>query len=257
MDYLKQPNNSYLKKLKKVFTPDNIVKFTATAAITTAGLFITEASGITSFVGEKVPENITLSALPVVNPTVKYGFALDTFNVIEDKIKQDDIFTTMLMKRGLTYRQADSLSKVIKPSYNFERIQDGKPYTILSRDPKTGYDYFIYEPDAKRYIVFDLKTPSVREIKRAVTTREFETAGKVKSSLWETLVESGLSFELTDKVEDALKYKFDLRKFEDGDEYKLIWEEELVDGRSVGVRTLKGVYIKETDEEKPVYAFYF
>jgi murein DD-endopeptidase MepM/ murein hydrolase activator NlpD len=94
-------------------------------------------------------------------------------------------------------------------------------------------------------------------VRRDVTVQEFVTAGKVKNSLWETLVENGLSLSLTDMVEDALKYKFDLRKFEDGDEYKLIWEEEVVEGRSVGVKTLKGVYIKEHDEEKPVYAFYF
>jgi murein DD-endopeptidase MepM/ murein hydrolase activator NlpD len=66
-----------------------------------------------------------------------------------------------------------------------------------------------------------------------------------------------MSYSLADKVEDALKYKFDLRKFEDGDEYKLIWEEEVVEGRSVGVKCLKAVAVKEKSEDKPVYAYYF
>jgi murein DD-endopeptidase MepM/ murein hydrolase activator NlpD len=230
-----------------------------TLAITAGGLFLTESTHLTSFVRKSKPKKLTLTALPVVNPTVKYGFALDTFKVIEDKIKSDDIFTSMLTKRGLSYKQADSLSRVAndKDYYDFSKIQDGKFYTILSRDVRLGYDYFIFEPDAKRYIQFDLKNHTVKEVKRTVEVKEFTMAGKVKSSLWETMVESGMSYSLADKVEDALKYKFDLRKFEDGDEYKLIWEEEIVEGRSVGVKCLKAVAVKEKGEEKPLYAYYF
>lgn len=246
---------------RKLFThflkPQNIVRLTASTAICTAALFLTEASNLTSFVTTSSNVTPKLSALAVVSPMVKYGFALDTFNVLEDKIQHNDVFTVMMTKRGLTARQADSLARVAKSFYDFEKIQDGKPYTVLSRDPRTGYDYFIYEPDAKRYVIVDFKNISIQEVKREVKTREFEIAGKVKSSLWETMVDQGLSYALADEVEDALKYKFDLRKFNDGDEYKLIWEEELVEGQAVGIKSLKAVSIKEHDAEKPVLAIYF
>ena len=243
--------------LRNFLKSQNIVRLTAATAIGTAALFMTEATNLTSYVTKNSSSAPKLSAFPVVSPTVKYGFALDTFNVIEDKIKSDDIFTLMLTNRGLTKKQADSLSREAKSYYDFEKIQDGKPFTVLSRDPRTGYDYFIYEPDAKRYIVVDFKKASIKEVKRSVETRELEIAGKVKSSLWETMVDQGLSYALADEVEDALKYKFDLRKFQDGDEYKLIWEEEFVEGMSVGVKSLKAVSIKERDATTPVYAFYF
>ncbi|MBL7816067.1 MAG: peptidoglycan DD-metalloendopeptidase family protein [Saprospiraceae bacterium] len=237
--------------------PQNIVRLTAITAISASTLFFTEATNLTSFVTKRGLNAPRLSALPVVSPNVKYGFALDTFNVIEDKVKHDDIFTIMLAKRGLTAKQADSLARQAKAYYDFEKIQDGTPYTVLSRDPRTGYDYLIYEPDSKRFIVVDFKNVTIKEVKREVVTREFEIAGKVKNSLWETMVEQGLSYALADEVEDALKYKFDLRKFEDGDEYKLIWEEEFVEGQSIGVKTLKAVSIKDKSAEKPVYAFHF
>jgi murein DD-endopeptidase MepM/ murein hydrolase activator NlpD len=242
--------------LRNFLKSQNIVRLTAATAIGTAALFLTEATNLTSYVTKNSNSNPKLSAFSVVAPNVKYGFALDTFNVIEDKIKSDDIFTTMLVNRGLTKKQADSLSKEAKSYYDFEKIQDGKPFTVLSHDARTGYDYFIYEPDAKRYIVVDLKHAGIKEVKRKVEAREFEIAGKVKGSLWETMVEQGLSYALADDVEDALKYKFDLRKFQDGDEYKLIWEEEFVDGISIGVKALKAVSIKEKDAA-PIFAFYF
>ena len=261
MEYHKKTtklNSNFIKKsIKKSLTKTTIVQFTATAALAASAFFMTEASHLTSFVDSQSDEKITLSALPVIMPTVKYGFALDTFNVIEKKVESDDVFVPLLMMRGLSHKIADSLSKVAKQYYDFDKIINGKPYTVLTRDPRMGYDYFIYEPDAKRYIVFNLKTPSVKEVKKEISVREFEASGKINGSLWETMVANGMSYELTDKVEDALKYQFDLRKFQDGDEFKIIWEEELVEGRSVGVKCMKAAYFKEKSEADPIFAIYF
>lgn len=190
-------------------------------------------------------------------PKIKYGFELSQFNMSEDKIKQGDVVYSMLTKNGLTHRQADSLLASIKTNYNFAKIKVGKPYAFFKKKAEVSNDYLVFEPDAKRYIVFDFKTPSVKEVKRSVSVREFETGGKLKKTLYSSLVESGMSYSLIDMVQEALKNKFDISQCEDGDEYKLIWEEELIEGRSVGINTLKSVYVKGQCIAKPVYAFYF
>ena len=219
--------------------------------------FFTKSENLTSYIGKTDEAMPKLGAFQVINPTVKYGFAFDTFNVVEAKIQSDDIFTSMLVSRGLKYLQADSLAKSVKELYDFEKIQNGKPYTVLMRDAKTGYDYLIFEPDPKRYFVVDFKNVSLKEVKREVTTQEFQASGKVEDNLWDSMVKNGFSYTLTDMVEDALKYQVDLRKFHDGDEYKLIWEEEFVEGRSVGVKCLKAAYFKQKSEEKPIYAIFY
>jgi hypothetical protein len=242
---------------KSTFKSVNFKAFATIAAFGTSAILFTKSENLASFIGKGNEEMPKLGAFAVVNPTVKYGFALDTFHVVEDKIQSDDIFTTMLIRRGLTYLQADSLAKVAKPFYDFEKILNGKPYTVLMRDAKTGYDYWIYEPDAKRYIVVDFKNVTIKEIKREVTTQEFQASGKVEDNLWDSMVENGFSYALTDMVEDALKYQIDLRKFHDGDEYKLIWEEEFVEGHSVGIKCLKAAYFKQKSEDKPIYAIFY
>lgn len=204
----------------------------------------------------------TLSFLILKNqadgsPKFKYGFELKRFNVIEDKIKQGDVVYSMLVKRGLSHRQADSLLTRIKTVFNFEKIKVGKPFTFLAQKEQTDSTYLVFEPDPKRFIVFDFKTPSVKEVKRAISIREFETGGKLHKTLYSSLVESGMSYGLIDMVQEALKNKLDIAQCEDGDEYKLIWEEELVDGRSVGLHKLKSVYVKGQCLQKPVYAFYY
>jgi hypothetical protein len=193
-------------------------------------------------------------AFAVTPSTVKYGFDLSRYAIEEDKIKQGDIVFSMLKKHGLTTRQADSLLAKVKPSYDFEKIKIGKPYALFCGDTT---QYLVIEPDAKRYFVFDIKDPSVSEVKRPVTVREFETGGKIRKTLYSSLVASGMSYSLIDMVQAAMKNKLDFSKCEEGDEYKLIWEEELVDGLSVGINKLKSVYINGQCMGKPHYAFYF
>jgi murein DD-endopeptidase MepM/ murein hydrolase activator NlpD len=193
-------------------------------------------------------------ALSDNTPKVKYGFNLTRFATEEDKIKQGDVVFSILKKHGLTTRQADSLLAKVKPSYDFEKIKIGKPYTLFCGDTT---QYLVIEPDAKRYFVFNVKDPSVSEVKRPVSVREFEVGGKLRKTLYSSLASSGMSYSLIDMVQAALKNKFDFSKCEEGDEYKLIWEEELVDGHSVGIKKLKSVYVKGQCITKPVYAFYF
>ena len=190
----------------------------------------------------------------VATPQVKYGFDLSRFAVEENKIKQGDMVFSLLKKQGLTTRQADSLLAKVKPSYDFEKIKIGKPYALFCGDTT---QYLVIEPDAKRYFVFNFKDPSVSEVKRPVSVREFEIGGKLRKTLYSSLASSGMSYSLIDMVQAALKNKFDFSKCAEGDAYKLIWEEELVDGHSVGIRKLKSVYIKGQCIDKPLYAFYF
>ena len=240
------------------FRKKKIIQLGLGAAIATSLALIVKNQKTGAAISDIQDEKPALSALPVIIPTVKYGFALDTFVVTESKIKSDQVFTKMLTQYGIGYKMADSLEKAAKNFYDFTKIQDGKPYLILSKEVAKGPDYFIFEPDAKRYILFNFKnTPSVKEVKREVTVKEMEVSGLVKNSLWESMTGSGLSYQLADKVEDALKYQFDLRHFQDGDQYKVIYDEELVEGKSVGNVKLKGVYLKDKHSEKPVYAFYY
>ena len=259
-------NTFSTERILRVFSPSQTVfksklkVFIASSSIAAAsvGVFFSVHQNNSAAIGHFLePEIVKLDALPIVlNPLIKFGFALDTFQVIEDRIKHKDAFTSLMMKRGLTYRQADSLAKVIKPAFDFDKIQDGKPYLILSRNPRTGYDFFIFEPDAKRYIVVDLKAKTIVEKKRIVTVKELEASGKVEDNLWDSMVDNGFSYALTDMVEDALKYQVDLRKFKEEDEYKLIWDEEFIDGMSVGIKCLKAAYFKQKNE-KPIYAIYY
>ncbi len=194
----------------------------------------------------------------ILQHQVKYGFSFKDYHVNENEMKKGDAVYTMLIKLGLTYRQTDSLLAVVKPSYDFEKIQIGKPYTtLISKGLQNGTAYLVIEPDPKRYFVFDLGIPSVKEVKRAVSVREFQTGGMIRETLYNALVESGISHTLIEMVQEALENKVDIKQCTDGEEYKLIWEEELIEGQSVGIEKLTCVYFRGLSLPEPIHVFYY
>jgi murein DD-endopeptidase MepM/ murein hydrolase activator NlpD len=241
-----------LAQVKSFLTIETTAKLTLHTA-----LFLSVVAVSQFFIAEYELRHLPLGGLPVADAAAKYGLPSHVFDVKETKTQKGDVLFSMLTKNGLSITQADSLLSAIKPSYDFDKMQIGKTWVTFTRPYAGVADYLAFEPSPKRYILFDLTTPSVKEVKRAVSVQEFETAGRLKQNLWKTLVNNGMSYSLTTMVEKALKSKYDLNKLEEGDEYKLIWEEEVICGRSVGVKSLKGVYLKSQCADEPIYAVYF
>ena len=224
--------------------------------------FLSRQSLATNFIGLSVIVICSLAYVKrkedILHHQVKYGFSFKNYHVNESEMEKGDAVYTMLIKLGLTYRQTDSLLAVVKPSYDFEKIQIGKPYTtLISKGLQNGTAYLVIEPDPKRYFVFDLGIPSVKEVKRAVSVREFQTGGMIRETLYNALVESGISHTLIEMVQEALENKVDIKQCTDGEEYKLIWEEELIEGQSVGVEKLTCVYFRGLSFPKPIHLFYY
>ncbi len=194
----------------------------------------------------------------VMQHQVKYGFNFKNYHVNESDIKKGDAVYSMLIKLGLSYRQADSLLAVVKPRYNFEKIQIGKPYTtLISKGLQNDTAYLVFEPDPKRYFIFDLATPSVKEVKRAVSVREFQKGGMIRETFYNELVKNGISHTLIDKIQEALGDKIDVKQCTDGEAYKLIWEEELIEGQPKGIEKLTCVYFKGLSLREPILVFYY
>jgi murein DD-endopeptidase MepM/ murein hydrolase activator NlpD len=251
-------NKIQTSDLKRLFNPDNIVKITAVLAMLTAAFFITEVSGLTSFLYKIQNEKPIFKPIMAFKPGKMYGFDRKVFSAEERQIKFGDTFFSLLVKHGLTTRQTDSLLRVLKKSgFNFGKIETGNPYTVLNKKTEQHYHFLIYEPSVKQYVIFNLKTPSVKTVKRKVTVKEYATTGTFDKTFWSTLKQHGMSTTLTSRVQNAIKHKLDFKKFDTCDTYKLIWEQQTVDGNPVGHKKLKGLIIKEHEKKEPVYAFKF
>ncbi|MEZ4994433.1 MAG: peptidoglycan DD-metalloendopeptidase family protein [Saprospiraceae bacterium] len=198
-----------------------------------------------------------LHALPITVPNERYGFALDTFQVFENQIRNGTFLGDILLKYNLDYPSIEKLVQNAKGVFDVRRFQAGKPYTVLTKDSTQRAEYFIYEPNAYEYIVFHLQDLKVEKIERQIDTEVHTATGRIPEggSLWKTMSDQGLSAMLADRMEDALQWSLDFTRLQAGDEFKLVYEQNFIEGEEVGVGKVKAAYYKTGENE--YYAIYY
>lgn len=203
----------------------------------------------------KSEEDIQLSAFPIVQPTIKYGFALDTFEVVEGQIQNGDFLGNILQKHQVDYPSIEKLAANARPVFNVNKFRLGKNYMVLSKDSTAKADYFIYEPNVYEYIVFDLNKLEAQKVERQIEYQTQIKGGVIESSLWEAITGNGMSYSVAHKMEDALQWSISFQHAQTGDEFKLVYDEEYIQGEAVGVDRVKAAYYKTNGKE--YHAIYF
>ncbi len=200
--------------------------------------------------------DIELGNFPIVEPTIKYGYVTDTLHVSEDVIQPNQFLADILLKHQVSYKTIDEIATHSKEIFDVTKLRAGKPYAIIGQDSLQAPDVFIYEPSVFRYVVYNLKNPSdIQIIEREVETKVKTASGIVETSLWNTMVDNGLSYELTSLMEDALAWSIDFHHIARGDKFKLIYDQQYIEGEPVGVGEVYAAYYKNFDNE--YYAIYF
>jgi murein DD-endopeptidase MepM/ murein hydrolase activator NlpD len=199
---------------------------------------------------------VELDAFPLVEPTMLYGFAIDTFTVIEAEIQPNEFLGDILGRHHLDYVSIDQLAQNSKDVFDIRQLRAGKPYTILTKDTSARASYFIYEPNVYVYYVFDLQDAlNVTRVERPIDTEIQTAGGRIESSLWNAMVDNGLSFELTAKMEDALQWSIDFHHIQKGDEFRLVYEQDYIEGEPVGVGRVFAAHYRNLSND--YYAVYY
>ncbi|MDH5609188.1 MAG: peptidoglycan DD-metalloendopeptidase family protein, partial [Cyclobacteriaceae bacterium] len=130
-------------------------------------------------------------------------------------------------------------------------------YTLLlESDSLRSAREFIFEPDSRSYVVFHLRDSVYAEyIHRPVKMVERTIAAVIQSSVYEAATEAGASPALAGKLVDILAWQVDFFRIQKGDRFKVIYDEETVDGVAVGIGKITGVYFEHFG--KPYYGIYF
>ncbi|TVR82815.1 MAG: peptidase M23 [Saprospirales bacterium] len=189
-------------------------------------------------------------------PNLYFGFIKDSFYVYESEIQRNEFLSNILLAHKVSYATIAELETATRDTYSVRRLRAGRPYAILNRDTTTAADYFIYKPGAFNYVVYSLKDSLYAEVfYHPVDTVVRTGAGYIDHSLWVAMRNGGMSDALIGKMEDALAWTVDFYHIQKGDQFKLIYEERLIDGEAVGVgRLLAANYIDRNGDN---YAIYF
>ncbi len=208
---------------------------------------------------EKKPlMRVEIDKIEIEKPSIKYGFDFNKFFAKEYKIKKGDTFGDILENNGIDYPDVYQILQKIKSSVNVRKLQIGKPYTLLfTKDSIRTPKYFIYHPGPIGYTVVNLRDSVYgKKIEKPVRVVELQATGTIKSSLYETMINSGYNSMLTYFLADVYAWTIDFTRLEKGDRFKVIYTEKFVDDSiSIGIEKIKAAYFEHRG--KGLYAFEF
>lgn len=205
--------------------------------------------------------NLTLK--PEVKPEEKapapivYGIPTDSLEIVEATVARGQNLSEILSNYNIPMATITELAKKSKEVFNVRRINANHNYTILHL-PDSGKtaQYFIYEPSETEYVIYDLRQElNVTLEKRKVDTVERAIAGIINSSLFTSMLEAGGSAQLVNHFADIYAWRLDLNRIQPGDKFKMIYEERIVNGKTIGYGQIKSAYFEHEGEE--IYAIGF
>ena len=215
-----------------------------------AQAFFLDFSGLFSTAKTEVPVAKEAPPAPVL-----YGIATDSLDILEGVIESGrNHFRRCLASNNIGLTQVHALSQKAKDVYALRKMRAKRPYTLLyARDAARTARYFIYEPNATQYIIYDLRDSlCVTLCQRKVDIFERELVGEIHGSLYKSILDAGGSARLVDQLADIYAWRLDLNRVQAGDAFKLIFESKQVDGKTIADGKLKGAFIMHQD--KPLYA---
>jgi murein DD-endopeptidase MepM/ murein hydrolase activator NlpD len=207
---------------------------------------------------ENVADSSGNILLEIKEPKMLYGMILqDEQVVIEDKIKRNQFLGDILEAYNVPAKLIHQVSQLSRKVFDPRKLTPNTKYTLIcNQDSLPQAKALVYEPNAIDYIVFRFEDSlSVNVGQREVTTVEKNVSGVINSNLSETMEKLGMPADLTNRFVDIFGWQVDFQRLQVGDKFKLIYEEQQVEGITIGISKISGIYFEHFDH--PYYAFPF
>ncbi len=182
---------------------------------------------------------------------------INGMEVKEGYVKRNQRFLELLEGSFVEPAIMQQLHLLPRKIFDFRKVASSKKFALISQNDslKTAVA-LIYEPSPVEYIIFHLKDSLLVEAcQREIKTEEKSVTGTITSSLYETIEALNISRELTNKFVDVFGWQVDFQHLQKGDRFKLIYEENSVEGEPFGIGKILGIYFEHFNHG--YYAFPF
>ena len=113
-----------------------------------------------------------------------------------------------------TDKEVKSVCICTKGVFDFRKALPGKKYIVLcSQDSNEVAQYLIYEESVSSYIIFDIRDQiNVYRGQKEITIINRVASGKITTSLWNALIDNGMSPALVMELEAIYAWSIDFFK---------------------------------------------
>ena len=204
-----------------------------------------------------LPDTLTLDTIISPEPETLFGFTVDSFSVFSNTIRRNQFLGEILSKYQVSDQEIHELSLKSKKVFDVRKIGARKPYTILAtRDSIPRAEFFIYEPNEIEYVVYKLKDSiEVSLHRKEIDTVRTYAAGIIETSLWDAMTQSGADPRLIHALSEVYAWQVDFYRIQKGDMFKVIYEDLMINGETVGIGEIIGAWFSHYGEE--YYAIHY
>ncbi len=199
----------------------------------------------------------------VKEPEYLYGINIDGYIIENDTVRSGETVGGILGRRGISAVTVDRLDKESNEIFPLKKIRADNAYTTFTRNytdslgEHSVLDYVVYHKDAIEYVVFGFVGDS---ISITIGARPMEIVRKrceadITSSLWGSIMEQNLPYALASEFENIYQWTVDFFGIQPGDSFKVVYDEKVVEGTSVGIGRIWGAEF--THNGKQYYAIPF
>lgn len=201
------------------------------------------------------------SAAEPAPPMRRYGVVVDGYELEVSRVNSGETMGDIMISYGRTASDVDRVNRLSESIFPLRNLRAGNKYTAFLRRDEGGrrsLDYIAYERDPLHYVLFVMCGDSIsvrRGDKPSQIVRQRKSA-VINSSLWNSIEDSDLPYDLGVQLEDIYQWSIDLFGLQRGDSYTVIYDERFVDDSvSVNIGQIWGV--KFTLSNRPYYAIPF
>ena len=206
------------------------------------------------FLFSRNDEQIQKGEAGIQKPVYKFGLNLDHYHIKEGRIGENQFLADLFLENKVNYNVINEVVEACNGIMDVRNFRAGKDFAFLSRDTTCMPDCFVYIPNKYEYLKIHLTdTIHVEKIEHEVDIKIKSATGVISSSLWNAMIDNGLSFDLAVKMEDAFGWAIDFHTIQKDDKFKLIYEQKYIDGRPVGIGDVKAAIFENYGNK--FYAF--
>ena len=182
----------------------------------------------------------------VEQKTESYGIDTTGYKIITGKIKRNQFLSEILDDYNISYNDIETLIRNSGDVFDVRKIKAGNNYSLyIKPDTLNRLEYMIYEHDIINHYIFDFKEePVIRKIEKPVRLELKYASGTIKTSLWDAMLDNNLNPVLAVELSEIYAWSIDFFGLQEGDRFKVIYEEEYIDTTSNGVYRILATFFE-------------
>ncbi|MBD3615868.1 MAG: peptidoglycan DD-metalloendopeptidase family protein [Gracilimonas sp.] len=185
-----------------------------------------------------------------------YGFNTINVELEEGRVKRNESLYLILQDLEVPPQVIYEINKKSDGVFQSNRVKPGQRY-IAYKGKKDGSAHrLILHNNALEYVVFDWKNEvKVTSGRKEIETKRAEVSGVIESSLYETLMAQNQNTLLGNSLSEIFAWQIDFFRLYPGDKFKVIYEEQFVDGNPFGIGRV--IAAEFTNKNETFDAFYY